>query len=134
MGNCCLKGRSRLVWADDDENDQWVYYSDPNLEHKESLLADEKVKNHSKSPSVSINGNSSSNNNGKTREVKIKLSKKKLEELLGKVENLHDIPMDQLLDRLIDSSEQFDIHDCDDHYHHQHAWKPNLSSIPEENF
>ncbi|KAI3732089.1 hypothetical protein L1987_63286 [Smallanthus sonchifolius] len=113
MGNCCLKGSrksSTTVWAD--ENDEWVYYSDPDLQHKQSLLGDQRT-----------------NNSNKT-EVKIMLSKKKLEELLGKMEDLHNIPVDQILDRLIDSSDRVQI----DHYHlQQHPWRPNLKSIPEEN-
>ncbi|KAI3498914.1 hypothetical protein L1887_34700 [Cichorium endivia] len=129
MGNCCLKGSksSRMVWAESgDENDQWVYYSDPNLQQKQSLLDDEKIENRPNS-SVSVKENS---NNGKNREVKILLSKKKLEELLGTVEDLRSIPVDQILDRLIDSSGRFEV---DEVHQQQQPWKPNLQSIPEEN-
>ncbi|KAI3818781.1 hypothetical protein L1987_12598 [Smallanthus sonchifolius] len=115
MGNCCLKGSrsSTTVWAD--ENDQWVYYSDPDLQQKQSLLSDQTT------------------DNSNQTEVKIMLSKKKLEELLGKMEDLHNIPVNQILDRLIDSSDRVEI---DHHHHHhlqQHPWRPNLKSIPEEN-
>ncbi|XP_024989281.1 uncharacterized protein LOC112523839 [Cynara cardunculus var. scolymus] len=118
-----------MVWAEtDDENDRWVYYSDPNLQ--QSLLSDENP------PNSSVSGTS----DGKNREVKIMLSKKKLEELLDKVEDLRNIPVDQILDRLIDSSDQFEFDDDLNHHHqqqqqHQHQpqpWKPNLQSIPEE--
>ncbi|KAL4585437.1 hypothetical protein LXL04_010058 [Taraxacum kok-saghyz] len=128
MGNCCLKGSrsSRMVWAEtDDENDQWVYFSDPNLQYQQNLLGDEKTENR-QNPSVSVNEDS---NNGKNREVKIMLSKKKLEELLGTVDDLRNIPVDQILDRLIDST---DGNQSDDLHHHEQPWRPNLQSIPEE--
>lgn len=125
MGNCCLKGSrsSKMVWAEtDDENDQWVYYSDPTLQQKESLLRDEKVE---EKPKSFVDSNS----NGKSREVKIMLTKKKLEELFGKVDDIHNIPVDQILDRLINSCDRFE---CDVDIDHQQPWKPNLQSIPEE--
>ncbi|KAI3745385.1 hypothetical protein L1987_58496 [Smallanthus sonchifolius] len=129
MGNSCLKGSrsSNMVWAEtDDENDHWVYYSDPNLQQKQTLLCDERIDNISH-PSISVNQN---NNNGKNTEVKIILSKKKLEELLGKVEDVRNTPVNQILDRLIESSDRFEL--SYDDGHHQ-PWKPNLKSIPEEN-
>ncbi|KAL7602718.1 hypothetical protein Lser_V15G16680 [Lactuca serriola] len=131
MGNCCLKGSksSRMAWAEtDDENDNWVYYSNPDLQQKQNLLSDEKgEKENRPNPSVSVGGNI---NNGKNREVKIMLSKKKLEELLGKVEDLRNIPVDRILDRLIDFSDGFEF---DDPHQQQQPWRPNLQSIPEEN-
>ncbi|KAL8249203.1 hypothetical protein R6Q59_006071 [Mikania micrantha] len=136
MGNCCLKESrsSTMVWAESaDENDHWVYYSDPNLQQKQSLLSYERSENRS-DPSVHVN-EISNNNNWKNREVKIMLSKKKLGELLGKMkmEDLHNIPVNQLLDRLIDSSDRFEVNFSDDDDHQQHqSWKPNLQSIPEE--
>ncbi|KAL8249202.1 hypothetical protein R6Q59_006070 [Mikania micrantha] len=102
---------STMVWAESaDENDHWVYYSDPNLQQKQSLLSYERSDNRSE-PSVHVNELSNNNNNNwKNREVKIMLSKKKLGELLGKMkmEDLHNIPVNQLLDRLIDSSDRFE--------------------------
>ncbi|KAJ0443319.1 hypothetical protein HanIR_Chr16g0819441 [Helianthus annuus] len=135
MGNSCLKGSrsSRMVWAEtEDENDHWVYYSDPNLQQKQTLLLDERINNRS-NPSSTVNTNS---NNGKHKEVKIMMSKKKLEELLVKVEDLRNTPVNQILDRLIDSSDRFEL-SYDDGYLHssydQQPWKPSLKSIPEEN-
>ncbi|KAL8197727.1 hypothetical protein R6Q57_024261 [Mikania cordata] len=101
MGNCCLKGSrsSTMVWAESaDENDHWVYYSDPNLQQKQSLLSYERSENRSE-PSVQVNELSNNNNNWKNREVKIMLSKKKLGELLGKMkmEDLHKHPCESTL-------------------------------------
>ncbi|KAD4982268.1 hypothetical protein E3N88_18939 [Mikania micrantha] len=133
MGNSCLKGSrsSRMVWAEtEDENDHWVYYSDPNLQQKQTLLQDETINNRS-NPSITVNKN---NNNGKNTEVKIMLSKKKLDELLFKMEDLHNMPVNQILDRLIDSRDRFEPDYDDDHLHSSHLqpWKPKLQSIPEE--
>ncbi|GJR83725.1 hypothetical protein Tco_0154510 [Tanacetum coccineum] len=120
-----------MVWAEtDDADDQWVYYSDPNLQQKESLLRDDKIEENPKSSDY-VNGEK--NNDGKSREVKIMLSKKKLEELFGKVDDIHNIPVDQILDRLINSSDRVEFGDDSDHHYHQQPWKPNLQSIPEEN-
>ena len=105
-----------MVWAEtDDENDRWVYYSDPNLRQSDEKTQTSPVSDHENT------------NNGNNREVKIMLSKKKLEELLGKVEDLHNIPVDQIFHHLIDSSDRLKFDDDQ-----QPPWKPNLQSIPEE--
>ncbi|KAI3795717.1 hypothetical protein L1987_38374 [Smallanthus sonchifolius] len=127
MGNSCLKGSrsSNMVWAEpDNENDHWVYYSESNLQQKQTLLCEERIDNVS-NPSISIKQNS---NNDTNTEVKIILTKKRLEELLGKVEDVRNTPVNQ--DRLIDSTDRFELSYDDDH---QQQWKPNLHSIPEEN-
>ncbi|OAY28502.1 uncharacterized protein LOC110601367 [Manihot esculenta] len=56
-------------------------------------------------------------------EVKIKISKKQLQELVGMVE-MKELSVTQVLSQLMDnSSNQFESH--------QRSWKPNLQSIPE---
>ncbi|KAI3703833.1 hypothetical protein L1987_74028 [Smallanthus sonchifolius] len=57
-----------------------------------------------------------------TREVKIKISKKKLEELLGKTE-VQGLTVEQMLAQLMSVSERFESH--------QRSWRPALRSIPE---
>ncbi|KAK1412329.1 hypothetical protein QVD17_33493 [Tagetes erecta] len=118
-----------MVWADD-ENDQWVYYNDPDLQQKQSLLTHDHD-NRSQQYAAAVSVHANCNNN---KEVKIMVSKRKLEELL---EDLHHVPVNQILDRLISSSDRFQIDhvyvDDDDHHQQQHPWKPNLQSIPEEN-
>ncbi|XP_022024334.1 uncharacterized protein LOC110924648 [Helianthus annuus] len=109
-----------MVWADD-ENDEWVYYSDLNHQQKQSLLSEETIGNRS---NLDVSASEGHNTCCKNREVKIMLSKKKLEELL---EDLHNIPVDQMLDRLLDSSDRFELN-----YDHHEPWKPKLQSIPEE--
>lgn len=55
-------------------------------------------------------------------EVKIKISKKQLEKLL-KEEDIEGLSVQQVLDRLMNSSDGFEPH--------QRSWKPALERIPE---
>ncbi|CAI0379803.1 unnamed protein product [Linum tenue] len=60
---------------------------------------------------------------GEATEVKIKISKKQLTELLGNVD-LKGLSVQQVLARLVAVSDEFEAHD-------QRSWRPNLQSIPE---
>ncbi|KAI8557598.1 hypothetical protein RHMOL_Rhmol04G0022200 [Rhododendron molle] len=60
----------------------------------------------------------------KATEVKIKITKKQLEELLGKVE-VQGLSVHQLLDQLMSASDRFVAQ--------QRSWRPALQSIPEIN-
>ncbi|KAL2473035.1 Uncharacterized protein Fot_48771 [Forsythia ovata] len=55
-------------------------------------------------------------------EVKIKISKKQLEELLSR-ENSQGLSVQQILTQLMNVSDEFETH--------QLSWKPALQSIPE---
>ncbi|KAI3828306.1 hypothetical protein L1987_02406 [Smallanthus sonchifolius] len=57
-----------------------------------------------------------------TTEVKIKISKKKLEELLGR-KDLQELTVEQMIAQLMSLSERFESH--------QRSWRPALRSIPE---
>nr|XP_043630841.1 uncharacterized protein LOC122602190 [Erigeron canadensis] len=57
-----------------------------------------------------------------TTEVKIKISKKQLEELLGRTD-VQGLSVQQVLGRLMDASDGFESH--------QPSWRPALQSIPE---
>ncbi|CAK7338493.1 unnamed protein product, partial [Dovyalis caffra] len=57
--------------------------------------------------------------------VKIKITKKQLEELLGKVE-VKELSVQQILSQLINGSSDHGSYEP----HHQ-PWRPNLQSIPE---
>ncbi|XP_057465799.1 uncharacterized protein LOC130755438 [Actinidia eriantha] len=57
-------------------------------------------------------------------EVKIKVTKKQLEELLGRVE-VQGMSVHQLLAQLMSASDPFESH--------QRSWRPQLQSIPEGN-
>ncbi|XP_047337161.1 uncharacterized protein LOC124940672 [Impatiens glandulifera] len=65
------------------------------------------------------------------REIKVKITKKQLEELLGKVE-VQGLPLQLLLAELIISSQvQHDQDQDQDSDDHQRSWRPTLQSIPE---
>ncbi|KAI3702978.1 hypothetical protein L6452_28732 [Arctium lappa] len=55
-------------------------------------------------------------------EVKIKISKKQLEELLGRAD-VQGLTVEQVLAQLMNVSDRFDTH--------QRSWRPALHSIPE---
>ncbi|QCD78319.1 uncharacterized protein LOC114188839 [Vigna unguiculata] len=94
MGNC-LKSQSSCRYDSDDDED-WDFSAD-----KGSFGA------------VSAT----------TMEVKIKISKKQLEELLSKVD-VRDLKVEQVLSQLMDHSGGFQAL--------QRPWRPALQSIPED--
>ncbi|KAH7837436.1 hypothetical protein Vadar_013853 [Vaccinium darrowii] len=113
MGNCVGRKKSAMVWANEDDDDWEATESKKIPETEKQRLLGERS-----SPSSS----SSSSAEPSGREVKIKITKKQLKELLGKVE-AHSMPVDQVLS-LMDSSNQFKVQ-------HQRSWRPSLQSIPE---
>jgi len=99
MGNC-LKHQSSTKYATED-NDEWDF-----------------------SPSE---GNSAGKSNGAaskttTTEVKIKITKKQLEELLSKVDK-RELRVEQVLAQLMNHSNGYESL--------QRSWRPALQSIPE---
>ncbi|KAF5205445.1 Dna-directed rna polymerase subunit beta like [Thalictrum thalictroides] len=71
-------------------------------------------------------GDEEKNVSSSPTEVKIKITKKELEELLGKVD-VQGLSVQQLLAQLINASNDY-------HIHNSRSWRPALSSIPEVNF
>ncbi|KAG7953800.1 hypothetical protein I3843_12G128400 [Carya illinoinensis] len=59
-----------------------------------------------------------------TTEVKIKITRKQLEELLGRVD-VKELSVHQVLAQLMNVSDQYETH--------QRSWRPALQSIPEVN-
>ncbi|WCJ32920.1 hypothetical protein M5689_014315 [Euphorbia peplus] len=112
MGNC-LRRDSAVQWGGDDWGTSSIStrshdddYYDEKEDHKGLLL-------HQESCSKSTNN----------KEVKIKISKKQLAELLGKV-NMNELSVEQVLAQLINITDAV-VSD------HNRPWKPNLHSIPE---
>ncbi|CAL1397793.1 unnamed protein product [Linum trigynum] len=135
MGNCCRKSvSSTAVWADDD----WETLGD---HHKMVLFDADAGEDHHGVVGVSGGGegddDDSSSSDDKDRllppaaagrEVKIKVSRRELEELMSRVE-MQGLSSEQILARLISSAGAAGLFaDEDDHHRH---WRPVLQSIPE---
>ncbi|KAL8107755.1 hypothetical protein AgCh_024237 [Apium graveolens] len=126
MGNSCCRGEatsSSMVFPHFHSNE------------KESLLDDHKS---SLRPSSDYSGVDHDYEKQQHREVKIKITKEKLEELLGKAD-VHDMSADQVLARLLSASADYHYYDhaihldLDSHHPHHHSWRPALQTIPEVN-
>ncbi|GMJ10327.1 hypothetical protein like AT3G20340 [Hibiscus trionum] len=115
MGNC-LRRQSSTQWGGEDwgtlttaaAND---YDDGDNMEEK-GLLGNHKIIGSTTSSSA-------------TREVKVKITRKQLVELLGSVD-VKELSVQQVLAQLINVGDQYDQED-------QRSWRPALQSIPEVN-
>ncbi|CAI0407197.1 unnamed protein product [Linum tenue] len=135
MGNCCRKSlSSTAVWADDDDSDDWEALGN----HHRIVLFDadragEEINDDASSDKNRLLPARSSSSSSSGREVKIKVSRRELEELMSRVE-MQGLSSEQVLARLIISSAGAAaaglFSDPADEDHHRH-WKPVLQSIPE---
>ncbi|GMJ15953.1 hypothetical protein like AT3G20340 [Hibiscus trionum] len=116
MGNC-LRRQSSTQWAGDDWGTSAASagFSDARAEEKGL------VRNHQKDGFITT----SSTPIPTTHEVKVKITKKQLEELLGRVD-VNELSVHQVLAQLINVSNQYDEAN-------QRSWRPKLQSIPEVN-
>ncbi|KAL0000823.1 hypothetical protein SO802_014604 [Lithocarpus litseifolius] len=125
MGNC-IRHESSVQWGGDDwgsaEKDE-LYGNDTDCgmgDNNNAMIMEEKgllggaERSFTKSSSTTTT----------TTEVKIKITKKQLEELLGKAD-LKELSVQQVLAQLISVSGRFDSH--------PRSWRPALQSIPEVN-
>ncbi|PWA86313.1 hypothetical protein CTI12_AA140860 [Artemisia annua] len=104
MGNCIKKQPAIHPSADD--------FRSPKASAEENFISyPEKIENYS----------GDGENKAKT-EIKIKISKKQLEELLGRTD-VQGLTVEQVLAQLMNVSDQFEAH--------QRLWRPALQSIPE---
>ena len=113
MGNCiCIIHESQTQWGGEDWKPVLI-----NKEEKSAMKMEEKKLKISK-----IGGNSTT----KIKEVKVKVTKKQLERLLGKInEEQKGLSIEQVLGQLVKVSVN-----CETRYR---CWKPMLQSIPEVN-
>ncbi|KAF3660575.1 hypothetical protein FXO37_13386 [Capsicum annuum] len=125
MGNCCLTRGSNMVCAGDE--DEWEYVA----ASKNNYVAEKEKLFSSSTSSSSSSSSFSSSETINYREVKIRITKKDLEKILaGKIDNIDQVTMDQLLSRFLNSSKNnFDF----ENIQRQQSWRPRLQSIPEVN-
>ncbi|EEF39372.1 uncharacterized protein LOC8260822 [Ricinus communis] len=114
MGNC-LRRESSMQWGGDDwgsplPDDRFFSSNTRQEEEKGLLLGEDK-------------GSTISSATVTSTEVKIKITKKQLEELLGRVD-MKELSIEQVLAQLMKVGDpSFETH--------QRSWRPNLQSIPE---
>nr|XP_009800260.1 PREDICTED: uncharacterized protein LOC104246194 [Nicotiana sylvestris] len=113
MGNCIRKESSMQVgggdWGLPETNED--FYCHKSMEDH-LLMGENKESIHSSTPAGSV------------KEIKIKITKKQLSELIGKAE-VQGIPVHQLLTQLMKVSESPELR--------HRSWRPALHSIPEDN-
>lgn len=133
MGNC-LKHQSSTQWAGDDwgtlasndeddpffagetTGDTWEYKAMMKIEEKGLLDNHQNIGFTTSSAATTTTAAS--------HEVKVKITKKQLEELLGRVD-VKELSVQQVLAQLINVSNQYETN--------QRSWRPALQSIPEVN-
>jgi hypothetical protein len=127
MGNCLRRQSGSVVWAGDDwgsltSKNPFEDDDDDNAGNVERhrLLGDETGAFSLSSSSTTHTGSGGTG----TTEVKITITKKELEELMGRVD-IQGLSTKQILARLMDSADRYD--------EHQRSWRPALQSIPEVN-
>ncbi|KAK9005103.1 hypothetical protein V6N11_042549 [Hibiscus sabdariffa] len=116
MGNC-LRRQSPTQWGGEDWGTLTAAANDDGDGIEEKGL----LENHERLGSTTCSSSSSS----ATREVKLKITRKQLVELLGRVD-VKELSVQQVLAQLINVSDQIDQAD-------QRSWRPALQSIPELN-
>ncbi|KAH7546708.1 hypothetical protein FEM48_Zijuj01G0230300 [Ziziphus jujuba var. spinosa] len=121
MGNC-LRHESSMTWAGEDwgspASEKLFPRSTISKSHHEMDKDEggEREKSFGSYPATSRSG-------GGSTEVKIKITKKQLEELLGRAA-VKDMSVQQVLEQLIRVSDGFG-------QNNQRSWRPALQSIPE---
>jgi hypothetical protein len=124
MGNC-IRHESSMQWGGEDWGSPekgGLFAGDEmgkgamRMEEEKGLIGDDHD---------STTGFSSSTTAAKTTEVKIKITRKQLEELLGRVD-IKDLSVHQVLAQLMSVSDRYEAH--------HRSWRPALQSIPEVNW
>ncbi|OIT31059.1 PREDICTED: uncharacterized protein LOC109209197 [Nicotiana attenuata] len=115
MGNCIRKESSMQFGGEDwglpETNEDFYCHKSMKLEDDHLLMGENKESIHTSTP-------------GSAKEIKIKITKKQLSELMGKAE-VQGISLHQLLTQLMKVSESLEL--C------HRSWSPALHSIPEDN-
>ncbi|XP_015885742.3 uncharacterized protein LOC107421095 isoform X1 [Ziziphus jujuba] len=133
MGNC-LRSESAMVWAGEDwgslkskshqHHQNTMHYGGVDDMEKQRLLHEIRASSSSSSSSSSL-----SNDCGTSRELKIKISKKELDQLIGRTGGMQGLTVEQFLSQLVINNGGGDHRPC--WLDHQRSWRPALQSIPE---
>ncbi|KAB1200742.1 hypothetical protein CJ030_MR0G006496 [Morella rubra] len=122
MGNCCVRGSRAMVWAGDD----WGSLTSKRKE-AEATCNTEKQRLLGENGAVALSSFATGTSTAASREVKIKITKKELEELVGRMDG-QGMFAKEILARLMEAGD-----DRDGKMEHQRSWRPALQSIPEVN-
>ncbi|KAK4859133.1 hypothetical protein QYF36_027464 [Acer negundo] len=131
MGNCLKRSGSSNK---DDDHDQYFWGSSSHRRHGSRVMDEsgsrsgggEEVAEKQSLLGASVSSSSNNNNKSITREVKIKITKKELEELIGRAD-VQGLSVEQVLAELVNGP------DYHHKLHHQRSWRPVLQTIPEVN-
>ena len=124
MGNC-LRHEPPMQWAGED----WAslapptrFSGDADLSFSSSGKAMKAEEDYLLGENKGFSSSFSSSPASSTTEVKVKITKKQLEELLGRMD-VQGLTVHQVLQHLMNASDRFETH--------QRSWRPALQSIPE---
>ncbi|KAL5773322.1 hypothetical protein ACOSP7_012918 [Xanthoceras sorbifolium] len=145
MGNCMRRGSANMVWAGDDEEDgeDWGRRQgrremdescgggDESGGHGGEEVEKQRLLGDDHDEMGGGGGGSVSSSNKSTREVKIKITRKELEELVGRAD-VQGLSVEQILATLINGS-GYPHGNYHHQQHHLRSWRPVLHSIPEVN-
>ncbi|KAK6934458.1 hypothetical protein RJ641_034613 [Dillenia turbinata] len=113
MGNC-IRHESSMDWAGED----WGFSTDSSSSSSKKKMTNIEGDTLLRYKTVSARTT--------TDQVKVRITKKELLELLHKIE-VQGLPLDQVLAQLINGGDRLQTN------HHHGSWRPNLQSIPELN-
>ncbi|KAF5474789.1 hypothetical protein F2P56_006653 [Juglans regia] len=130
MGNCCRRESRSMVWAGDD----WGSLTskiDEEADHQNTNYNVERLRLLGENGDFALSNSPTSTGTttgAATREVRVKITKKELEELVGRVD-VRGLSAKQVLAQLMDAAD----HIYDEAEHDHRSWRPALQSIPEVN-
>ncbi|XP_030456877.2 uncharacterized protein LOC115677800 [Syzygium oleosum] len=120
MGNCCAHESASTVWAGDDW--ELLLGTGTEEEEQEASLREEAAMPY---------GSGSTSSHGRREQVKIKITRKELRELLKKAD-MQKLSHQEMVESLLMNATGGGSHRCSAEKHHR-SWRPALKSIPEVN-